>query len=131
MTMDPIAELLTKIRNAKKAHKQSVSVETTNMKAAIIDLLLKEGYIREYIVTEPENNKSEIIIKLKYKNKHCSINGLRQISKPGLRVYAKAENLPKVLNGLGIAIISTSKGIMSDKQARKENVGGEVVAYVW
>ena len=128
--MDPIAELLTKIRNAKKAHKLSIAVEATNMKKAIVELLLKEGYIREYLITEPENNKSEIIIKLKYKNKHCSINGLRQISKPGLRVYAKAEDLPKVLNGLGIAIISTSKGIMSDKQARHENIGGEVVAYV-
>lgn len=131
MHMDPIAELLTKIRNAKKAHKSSVSVETTKMKTAILDLLKQEGYIRELIVHDLENNKSETIIKLKYKSKVCSINGLRQISKPGLRIYAKAESLPKVLNGLGIAIISTSKGIMSDKQARQANIGGEVVAYVW
>ena len=130
MTMDPIAELLTKIRNAKKAHKAFVEVETTNMKTAMIDLLFKEGYISEYVVGEPENNKSTTKITLKYKNQSCSINGLRQISKPGLKVYAKANKIPRVLNGLGIAIISTSKGIMSDKEARQQNVGGEVLAYI-
>ncbi|MDE5599910.1 MAG: 30S ribosomal protein S8 [Ureaplasma sp.] len=131
MHIDPIAELLTKIRNAKKAKKSSVSLSTTKMRTAIIQLLLKEGYIKEYNISEPVNNKSFTTIKLKYKGKDCSINGLRQISKPGLRIYSKAENLPKVLNGLGIAIISTSKGIMTDKQARELNIGGEVIAYIW
>ena len=131
MHIDPIAELLTKIRNAKKAKKSSVSLSTTKMRTAIIQLLLKEGYIKEYNISEPVNNKSFTTIKLKYKGKDCSINGLRQISKPGLRIYSKSENLPKVLNGLGIAIISTSKGIMTDKQARELNIGGEVIAYVW
>ncbi len=131
MHSDPIAELLTKIRNAKKAAKTSVSVATTKMKSAILQVLLDEGYIKEYNTRDLGNNKSDTIIKLKYKNKLCSINGLKQISKPGLRIYSKAETLPKVLNGLGIAIISTSKGIMSDKQARNLNVGGEIIAYVW
>lgn len=131
MHIDPISELLTKIRNAKKARHNSVKIANTNMKKAIVTLLKEEGYISDFKINELENNKSEIAIKLKYKNNVCSINGLRQISKPGLRIYAKSSNLPKVLNGLGVAIISTSKGIMSDKQARAEKVGGEVVAYVW
>lgn len=133
MHSDPIAELLTKMRNAIKAHKSSVTVETTKMRTNILSLLQKEGYIREYIISALENNKSKTVIKLKYnkKTKESSIHGLRQISKPGLRVYESAENLPKVMNGLGVAIISTSKGIISDKQARLENVGGEVIAFVW
>lgn len=133
MHSDPISELLTKIRNAIKAHKSSVVVETTNMRTNILTLLHKEGYIREFIINALENNKSETIIKLKYnkKTKESSIHGLRQISKPGLRVYESAQNLPKVMNGLGVAIISTSKGILSDKEARIQNVGGEVIAFVW
>lgn len=131
MHSDPISELLTKIRNAKKSSSRSVSVSTTKMKTAILNILLEEGYIKEFYNKDLGNNKSDTVIKLKYKNKICSINGLKQISKPGLRIYSEAKNLPKVLNGLGIAIISTSKGIMTDKQARNLNIGGEVIAYVW
>lgn len=133
MHADPIAELLTKIRNGIKTHKPLVVVETTKMRTNILRLLQKEGYIREFIVNQLENNKSETVVKLKYnkKTKECAIHGLRQISKPGLRVYESAQNLPRVMNGLGIAIISTSKGIVSDKQAKIENVGGEVIAFVW
>lgn len=133
MHADQIAELLTKIRNGIKAHKSSVVVQTSKMRTSILSLLQKEGYIREFVINQLENNKFETVIKLKYnkKTKECAIHGLRQISKPGLRVYESAENLPKVMNGLGIAIISTSKGIISDKKARIENVGGEVIAFVW
>ena len=133
MHTDTIGELLTKIRNAIKAHKSFVIVETTNLRNNILTLLQKEGYIREFINNKLENNKSETVIKLKYnkKTKESSIHGLKQISKPGLRVYESSANLPKVMNGLGIAIISTSKGVMSDKEARKLGIGGEVICYVW
>lgn len=132
MHIDPIAELLTKIRNAKKANKWSTTVMTTRMKTEILNLLIDEGYIKDIVISDDKNNKSTTTINLKYnKNKICSINGLRQISKPGLRIYSKASEIPKVLNGLGIAIISTPKGIMTDKKARELNVGGEVIAYVW
>ncbi len=133
MHLDPISELLTKMRNAIKAHKSSVTVSTTNMKTAILNVLRDEGYILDFNINKLENNKSETVIKLKYnKNtKESSIHGLRQISKPGLRIYSPVEKLPKVINGLGVAIISTSKGILTDKQARIANVGGEVIAYVW
>lgn len=133
MHSDPISELLTKIRNAIKAHKSFVIVETTKMRTAILNLLHKEGYIREFIINKIENNKSETLIKLKYnkKTKESVIHGLRQISKPGLRVYEQSINLPKVMNGLGIAVISTSSGIISDKEARLKNIGGEVIAFVW
>lgn len=133
MHSDPISELLTKIRNAKNAHKLSVTVTTTRMKTAILSLLQNEGYIRDFENKKLENNKSETTIRLKYNKttKECSIHGLTQISKPGLRVYAPVEKLPKVINGLGVAIISTPKGILTDKQARQQNVGGEVIAFVW
>lgn len=131
MHIDPIAELLTKIRNAKKAGKNTVVVPTTKMKTAILNVLFEKGYIKEFYIKELENNKTETVIKLKYKNRSCAINGLRQISKPGLRIYSCAQKLPKVLNGLGIVIVSTSQGIMTDKEARKLNIGGEVIAYVW
>lgn len=133
MHSDPISELLTKIRNAIKAHKTSLVVETSKMRSSILSVLQKEGYIREFIINALENNKSETVIKLKYnkKTKEAAIHGLRQISKPGLRVYESAQNLPRVMNGLGVAIISTSKGVVTDKQARLENVGGEVIAFVW
>lgn len=130
MHIDPISELLTKIRNAKKAYKPSVVVQTSNMKTAILKVLKDEGYIKDFVTTV-EDKKSFTEIKLKYKNKTSSIHGLRQISKPGLRIYRECDKLPKVLNGLGIALISTSKGVMTDKQARKEKVGGEIIAYVW
>lgn len=132
MYLDPIAELITKINNARKTHKQEVSFATSKLKTSILELLVKEGYIKSFETRKLENNKSKTIVKLKYKNSTTSsINGFKQISKPGLRIYATHQELPKVLNGLGVAIITTSKGVMSDKQARKENVGGEVIAYIW
>ena len=133
MTMsDPIADMLTRIRNANTAKHDTVDVPASKMKLAIADILLKEGYIAKYDVLEDGAFKT-IRITLKYgadKNEKI-ITGLKRISKPGLRVYAGAEELPKVLGGLGIAIISTNKGLLTDKEARKQNVGGEVLAFVW
>lgn len=128
---DPIADMLTRIRNANSARHEFVDIPASNMKKAVADILLKEGYIKS--VENIEDGKQGILrVTLKYgANKEKVISGVRRISKPGLRVYAAKDELPKVLGGLGIAIISTSKGIMTDKEARKENVGGEVVAYVW
>ena len=133
MTMsDPIADMLTRIRNANTAKHDTVDVPASNMKTAIAEILLKEGFIKSYEVVEDGAFKT-IRIALKYgadKNEKI-ISGLKRISKPGLRVYADVENLPKVFNGLGIAIISTNKGILTDKEARALNVGGEVLAFVW
>lgn len=132
MYLDPIAELITKINNGRKMRKQEVTFATSKLKTSILELLVNEGYIKSFEIKKLPNNKSETIVKLKYKNQTTSsINGFRQISKPGLRIYSNYKELPKVLNGLGVAIITTSKGVMSDKQARKENVGGEVIAYIW
>lgn len=128
MHNDPIAELITKLMNAKKAHKPEITVQATNMKKGIASLLASEGYIESFSITA--GAKPEMTIKLKYKNQTSSLTGMRQISKPGLRIYSQAATLKKVNNGLGIAIISTSRGIMTDKQAREANVGGEVIAYV-
>ena len=133
MTMsDPIADMLTRIRNANTAKHDTVDVPASKMKLAIADILDREGYITKYEVVEDGSFKT-IRITLKYgKDKNDKIiTGLKRISKPGLRVYANTEELPKVLGGLGIAIISTNKGVMTDKEARKENVGGEVLAFVW
>ena len=133
MTMsDPIADMLTRIRNANTAKHDVVDVPASKMKIAIAEILLKEGYIKSYEVEEVGSFKT-IHITLKYgkdKNEKV-ISGLKRISKPGLRVYANAEELPKVLGGLGIAIVSTNKGVLTDKEARKANVGGEVLAFVW
>ena len=133
MTMsDPIADMLTRIRNANTAKHDTVDVPASKMKLAIAEILLEEGYIKKYDVIEDGNFKT-IHITLKYgadKNEKI-ITGLKRISKPGLRVYASKEDLPKVLGGLGIAIISTNKGVLTDKEARKQNVGGEVLAYIW
>ena len=133
MTMsDPIADMLTRIRNANTAKHDTVDVPSSKMKLAIAQILLDEGYIKKFDVIEDGNFKT-IHITLKYgadKNEKV-ISGLKRISKPGLRVYANTEELPSVLGGFGIAIISTNKGVMTDKQARKENVGGEVLAFVW
>ena len=133
MTMsDPIADMLTRIRNANTAKHDTVDVPASKMKLAIAQILLEEGYIKKYDVIEDGVFKT-IHITLKYgadKNEKI-ISGIKRISKPGLRVYADVENMPKVLGGLGIAIISTNKGIMTDKEARKANVGGEVLAFVW
>ena len=128
---DPIADMLTRIRNANTARHESVDIPASNMKKAIAEILLGEGYIKNY--QSIDDGKQGIIrVTLKYaENKQRVISGIKRISKPGLRVYASKEELPKVLRGLGVAIISTSKGVMTDKKARSENVGGEVLAYVW
>ena len=132
MTMtDPIADMLTRIRNAATAKHDTVDVHASNMKKAIAEILLEEGYIKNFQLID-NSTQGIIRITLKYgANKTKIINGLRRISKPGLRIYASCEELPKVLKGLGIALVSTSKGVMTDKKARKENVGGEILAYVW
>ena len=128
---DTIADMLTRIRNASAAKHDSVDVPASNVKKAIAQILLDEGYITSFQVEE-DGKQGVIHITLKYgKNKAQVINGIRRISKPGLRIYTNVEEMPKVMKGLGIAILSTSKGIMTDKQARKANVGGEVLAYVW
>lgn len=127
---DPIADMLTRIRNALTARHLTVEIPASNMKKAIAEILLEEGYITGYEVIENKMYR-KIIITLKYAGKQSVVSGLKRISKPGLRVYAKSNELPKVLNGLGIAIISTSKGVMTDKKARLLNQGGEVLAYVW
>ena len=129
---DPIADMLTRIRNGLQAGHETVSVPASKMKVEIARILKEEGYITNYSV-EGETAKEKVItITLKYAaNNQKVITGIKRISKPGLRVYAKGDSVPRVLNGLGIAIISTSKGMMCDRDARKNNVGGEVVAYVW
>ena len=127
---DPIADMLTRIRNANAQRHETVDVPASKMKKAIAEILLDEGYIKSFEEIE-DNSQGIIRITLKYVNKQKVISGLRRISKPGLRVYANKEELPKVLGGLGIALISTSKGIMTDKKARQEGIGGEVLAYIW
>ena len=129
---DPIADMLTRIRNANTAKHDTVDIPASKMKQAIADILLKEGYVKAVDVVE-EGNFKTIKITLKYgANKNEKIlTGLKKISKPGLRVYASKDELPKVLGGLGTAIISTNKGVLTDKEARKENVGGEVLAFIW
>jgi len=128
---DPIADMLTRIRNANSAKHDTVDVPASNMKKAIAEILLAEGYIKNYQIVD-DGTQGIIRIALKYNaGKEKVIQGLRRVSKPGLRVYAGADELPRVLKGLGIAIISTSKGIMTDKKAREAHVGGEVLAFVW
>lgn len=128
---DPIADMLTRIRNANSAKHEIVDIPASNMKKAIAQILLDEGYIASYKVIE-DDKQGVIRVTLKYgENKSQVITGLRRVSKPGLRIYSNVEDMPKVMKGLGIAIISTSKGIMTDKEARKQNVGGEVLAFVW
>ena len=132
ITTDPIADMLTRIRNANSAKHKTVDIPASNMKLAIAKILFEEGYIKSFEEIKEENNQGIIRITLKYSEKGKRvIDGLRRISKPGLRVYASKDELPKVLNGLGIALISTSKGIMTDKNAREAGLGGEVLAYVW
>ena len=128
---DPIADMLTRIRNAGAARHATVDVPASKMKKAIAQILLDEGYIKAYEVVE-DGVQGTIKITLKYTaNREKAISGLRRVSKPGLRVYAGADELPRVLKGLGIAIISTSKGVMTDKQAREAHIGGEVLAFIW
>ena len=128
---DPIADLLTRIRNASQAKHATVDIPASNMKKAIAQILVDEGYVQSYTVKE-DDKQGVITITLKYTdNMQPVITGLRRISKPGLRIYTSCEDMPKVLKGIGTAIVSTPKGVMTDKQARKENVGGEVLAFVW
>ena len=128
---DVIADMLTRIRNANDAKHDTVDVPASNMKKAIADILLNEGYIKSYQIVE-DGKQGIIRITLKYaQGKQKVIHGLRRVSKPGLRIYTNCEDMPRVMNGLGVAIISTSKGIMTDKDARRQNVGGEVLAFVW
>ena len=127
---DPIADMLTRIRNANSARHDTVDVPASNMKKSIAQILLDEGYIKGYQIVD-DGTQGVIHITLKYNGKDKVITGLRRVSKPGLRVYVGADELPRVLRGLGIAIVSTSKGVMTDKAARAAHVGGEVLAFVW
>ena len=130
-TTDPIADMLTRIRNANSQKHKTVDIPASNMKKAIADILFKEGYIAAFEEIN-DNSQGVIRITLKYgENGSRVIDGLRRISKPGLRVYASKDELPQVLNGLGVALISTSKGIKTDREARREGLGGEVLAYIW
>ncbi|MBR1873503.1 MAG: 30S ribosomal protein S8 [Eubacterium sp.] len=134
MTMsDPIADMLTRIRNANTAKHDTVDIPSSKMKVSIAEILKNEGYIKDYEIKTDEKGFNTIHVTMKYgKDKNEKIiSGLKRISKPGLRVYANTDELPKVLGGLGIAIISTNKGVLTDKEARKQNVGGEVLAFVW
>lgn len=128
---DSIADLLTRIRNASSAKHETVDIPTSNMKKAIMQILVDEGYVKSFTVIE-DGKQGMIRATLKYgEGKTPVITGLRRVSKPGLRIYSSVEDMPKVLKGLGIAIVSTSKGVMTDRQARKENVGGEILAFIW
>lgn len=128
---DPIADMLTRIRNALAVNKETVEIPSSNMKKSIADIMLKEGYIEGVKLVE-DGFSGKLVVTLKYTGKNKSvINALQRVSKPGLRVYADVENMPKVMDGLGIAIISTNKGVMTDKQAKAANVGGEVLCYIW
>ena len=127
---DVIADMLTRIRNANNAKHETVDVPASNMKKAIADILVEEGYIKSYQLVE-DGKQGVLRITLKYVGKQKVIQGIRRVSKPGLRIYSGCEDMPKVMNGMGIAIVSTSKGIMTDKQARKEHIGGEILAFVW
>ncbi|AQP47588.1 30S ribosomal protein S8 [Tessaracoccus aquimaris] len=134
MTMtDPIADMLTRLRNANQAYQDSTSMPSSKIKVGIAEILKKNGYIADYELTEVEGQVGKVLkVTLKYgESRERSIAGLRRISKPGLRVYAKSTELPKVLGGLGIAIISTSHGLLTDRDAKSKSVGGEVLAYVW
>ena len=128
---DVIADMLTRIRNANDAKHESVDIPASNLKKSIAQILLDEGYIKNFQIVE-DGKQGVIRVTLKYApGKQKVIHGLRRVSKPGLRIYSNCEDMPKVMNGLGIAIVSTSKGVMTDKKARQNNVGGEVLAFVW
>jgi small subunit ribosomal protein S8 len=132
MTMtDPVADMLTRIRNANVAYREEIDLPASKLKVAIADILKNEGYVRDYLV-EPTKPQATLRLALKYsRERERAISGIRRVSKPGLRVYAKRDEVPRVLGGLGIAMISTSSGLMTDREARRQGVGGEVVAYVW
>lgn len=131
MYLDSISDLFLRIKTGTKAKKEHIVVNSSKFVDNILTILKTEGYIVDFKTKKIHNNKKETVVTLKYKNNIPSISGLRQISKPGLRVYSESKKIPRVLNGLGIAIISTSNGLMTDKLARSKNVGGEVIAYVW
>ena len=132
LVTDPIADMLTRIRNAQTARHETVTIETSKMKKTIAQILLDEGYIAAFEEVENAGKNKNLVINLKYVNRNQKvITGLKRISKPGRRIYASCEELPKVLGGLGIVIVSTSKGVMTDREARKLGIGGEVLAYVW
>ena len=129
---DPVADMLTRIRNANTAKHESVDVPASNLKKAIAQILLDEGYIKSFKVIEDDKKQGVIRITLKYTDSKAQvITGLRRVSKPGLRIYSNCKDIPKVMKGLGIAIVSTSKGVMTDKKARELNVGGEILAFIW
>ena len=127
---DVIADMLTRIRNANDAKHESVDIPASNLKKSIAEILLEEGFIKNFQIVE-DGKQGIIRVALKYVGKQKVIHGLRRVSKPGLRIYSNCEDMPKVMNGLGIAIVSTSKGVMTDKKAREANVGGEILAFVW
>ena len=133
---DPIADLLTRIRNANQAKHETCKVPVSNLKLQVLEVIKKEGYIKDFTVVEDKiddkTSVKNILVTLKYTNKkERVIKGIKRISKPGLRAYAKASEMPKVFNGLGIAIVSTSNGVMTDREARQQHLGGEVIAYIW
>lgn len=130
VTTDPIADMLTRIRNANQQKHETVSIPYSNLKNDLANILKNEGFVTDFVVNEEGNHKN-IVITLKYKGKERVITGLKRVSKPGLRQYAKVNEIPKVLNGLGIVVLSTSQGLMTDKEARAKNIGGEVLAYIW
>jgi small subunit ribosomal protein S8 len=131
MYTDPISDYLTRIRNAQKAKRKSVEVPASKLKLRITEILNKQGFVGEFNVVETSHKQGNIVIKLKYNNSQGVILGLERVSRPGIRKYVSSDKLPKVLNGLGVAIVSTSKGLMTDKEARKLGVGGEVICNVW
>jgi len=131
MYTDPISDYLTRIRNAQKARKKSVEIPASKMKLRITEILNKNGFIGEFNVVETKTKQGSIVIKLKYINSEGVIIGLERVSRPGIRKYVESTSIPKVLNGLGIAVVSTSRGLMTDKEARKLGVGGEVVCSIW
>lgn len=130
VTTDPIADMLTRIRNANQQKHETVSIPYSNLKNDLANILKDEGFVTDFVVNE-EGNYKNIVITLKYKGNERVITGLKRVSKPGLRQYAKVNEIPKVLNGLGIVVLSTSQGLMTDKEARAKNIGGEVLAYIW
>ena len=130
VTTDPIADMLTRIRNANQQKHETVSIPYSNLKNDLANILKNEGFVTDFVVNEEGNHKN-IVITLKYKGNERVITGLKRVSKPGLRQYAKVNEIPKVLNGLGIVVLSTSQGLLTDKEARAKNIGGEVLAYIW
>lgn len=127
---DPIADFLTRIRNASKAKKPRVDIPASNMKRSLAEILKSQNFIKDYSIVE-DNKQNIIRVELKYTNGSPAISGLKRISKPGLRIYKNSSDLPRVLNGLGVAVISTPKGLLTDKDARTQSVGGEIVCYIW